>query len=553
MSAAAEGEASRPQRGASLRGAGPAAFEGGSGGIGTLPTAAAAMNPGALRGAAQGRDLDSLAHTLFLRIYPVIGLVLLITQCAIAFINYEDTVRIRTDQAASLARVTADTIARPRWMSDPSSLRALRAVTAAPDVRRAVLRDAAGRVIAVQGEEVSPKAWGMITVAAPIAPDGQAAPEGSLTLFVLGEDFRSFAQHQALLAMAAILILKLAFVVTLQLNVRRHVLGPLQRLLAAMREVERKSWTHVELSGRHRPSNEIDSVCLAFNRMVDGLQSGDEAKQLLARLEETHGKLEQANRLVMESLGYARRIQGATLPEPGALAGSGLEVGVLWEPLQMVGGDYYWMEEVGGRSIIIVADCTGHGIPGAFLSLIVATALEHILHVEKLYGPAEILAALDGRVRTRLRQDGRCATSDDGVECGICVWDRAAGDVVFAGAGLSLTYSEGGAAHRIRGAKRGLGFASRRADALNLEEVRIPANAGTTFFLMTDGVSDQMGSPSPGQRRLLGHAGLGEILVRHRELPVPDQMAALKDDLARYRGAEKARDDMTVVAFRRAS
>nr|WP_281411536.1 SpoIIE family protein phosphatase [Enterovirga sp. DB1703] len=342
----------------------------------------------------------------------------------------------------------------------------------------------------------------------------------------------------------------LAFVLTLHLNVRRHVLAPLQRLLRAMNQVERKTWTHVDPEGRFRPANEIDSVCLAFNRMVDGLQAGDEAKQLLARLEEAHRQLEAANRLVMESIGYARRIQTSTLPARDALRGSGLEVAVLWQPLHLVGGDYYWMEELDDVSVLVVADCTGHGVPGAFITLIVAMALDQILHHDRLRSPSAILAALDRIVRVRLRQDGRGAESDDGLDCGICVWRRATREVVFSGAGLSLIYVQDGQAVRVRGRRRGIGFAGRDAADPTFEEIPIRAGEGTCFYLVTDGVTDQMGGTGGSTRRLLGYRGLGGIFLRHQERPLSVQIDALKTELAHYRGSQEARDDMTVIAFR---
>ena len=148
--------------------------------------------------------------------------------------------------------------------------------------------------------------------------------------------------------------------------------------------------------------------------MVEGLRSGDAAKQLLVELEQAHDRLERANRQVIESIGYARRIQDSVLPDRNALAGAGVEVAVLWEPLHVVGGDYFWLEEIDGLCVIAEADCTGHGVPGAFLTLIVATALDRLLHERGLRAPAAILAGLDAMVRTQLRQDGRGAGRGSG-------------------------------------------------------------------------------------------------------------------------------------------
>lgn len=341
----------------------------------------------------------------------------------------------------------------------------------------------------------------------------------------------------------------LAFVLTLHANVRRHVLAPLKRLLVAMREVEHKRWVPVELDGAFRASNEIDVISQAFNRMVDGLRSGDEAKQLLQQLEQAHQKLEDANRLVMESIGYARRIQSSVLPERAALDGTGLEVAVLWEPLHLVGGDYFWLEEIDGLGILVVADCTGHGVPGAFLTLIVATSLDRLLHERALRDPAAILAALDGMVRTQLRQDGRGSESDDGLDCGICVWDRARGEIRFAGAGTALTIVEGAAVTRIRGAKRGLGYPRRPGEQVSAEVSTLRVGPGMTFYLMTDGITDQMGGAG-STRRLLGHRGVTDILASHQAAPLDEQVAHLDTALAAYRDGEARRDDMTLLAFR---
>lgn len=541
------------RRGGSLRGAGPR----GSGdflkasGFADMPrheSGASTMRPGALRGSARGRDLDSLAHTLFLRIYPVIAVVVLVTQIGIAWVNYSDQIRLYTERTDLLAAFTAKAIARPDWSASPEIYRQqVQALTLDPAFRAAALRDATGAVVMSLGDMPRRRVFDLITSQSELMVG--ANPQGRLTLAISAEDLRGNAERQAILALVTSLILMLAFVVTLHANVRRHVLAPLQRLLVAMREVEHKRWVPVNLNGEFRASNEIDVISQAFNRMVDGLRTGDEAKQLLQQLEQTHAKLEDANRQVMESIGYARRIQSSVLPERSALDGAGLEVAVLWEPLHLVGGDYFWLEEIDGLGIVVVADCTGHGVPGAFLTLIVATALDRILHERGLRSPTAILAALDDMVRAQLRQDGRGSESDDGLDCGVCVWDPAKAEIRFAGAGMALTAITDGAATRIKGGRRGLGYPRRAGGHFTTEDVAVLFAPGTAFYLMTDGISDQMGGQKP-LRRLLGHRGVTEILGAHSAEPLTAQVAALETALAEYRNGESRRDDMTLVAFR---
>jgi serine phosphatase RsbU (regulator of sigma subunit) len=208
------------------------------------------------------------------------------------------------------------------------------------------------------------------------------------------------------------------------------------------------------------------------------------------------------------------------------------------------------MEQFDDVSVLVVADCTGHGVPGAFITLIVAMALDQILHQDKLRSPSAILAALDKLVRARLRQDDRGATSDDGLDCGICLWKRDTRELVFSGAGLSLIHLQDGDATRVRGSRRGIGFARRDSSTAVFDDVVIPVAPDSCLYAMTDGVTDQMGSTAGEKRKLLGYKGLGEILLRHRHKPLSGQLDALRTELAAYRGDQKARDDMTVVAFR---
>ncbi|MHC2086650.1 SpoIIE family protein phosphatase [Methylobacterium sp. CM6244] len=542
-----------PPRKRSLRGGGPLSgddFRELAGFADASASAPGTMRPGALRGSAQGRDLDSLAHTLFLRIYPVIAIVVLATQIGIAWVNYTDSLRLYTERANLLVTLTAHSIARPDWSERPDVYTAqIQALTLDPAFQFVRAWNAAGGLVMSVGEIPAGRGLELIRASSTVTAAGRAESAGRLTLGLSTEALRRNAEKQALLALGATLILMLAFVLTLHANVRKHVLAPLKRLLLAMREVEHKRWSLVEFDGAVRASNEIDVISSAFNRMVEGLRAGDEAKQLLAELEQAHAKLADANNQVMESIGYARRIQTSVLPDRAALAGAGIDVAVLWEPLHQVGGDYFWLERLDDLSIVVVADCTGHGVPGAFITLIVATALDRLLHERGLRSPAEILTALDEMVRVQLRQDGRGAESDDGLDCGVCIWDPAARRLSFAGAGLALTSITKAGLARIKGARHGLGYPRHGSTRFTTEDIILDVAPGDTFYLMTDGLTDQMAPPG-AQRRLLGHRGVSDILVRSRDEELRRQISILEAELVAYRGLESRRDDMTLVAFR---
>jgi serine phosphatase RsbU (regulator of sigma subunit) len=271
-----------------------------------------------------------------------------------------------------------------------------------------------------------------------------------------------------------------------------------------------------------------------------------EAERAFAQLDRAHGELEKANRMVLESIQYARRIQSAMLPDKQALGDAVQDIYVWWEPLHVVGGDYFWLERFGSRSLLVVADCTGHGVPGAFITLVVASALDRILHEQKQLDPAAILAALDEMVRARLRQDRPESESDDGLDAAVCLWDAEAHTVTFAGAGLPLIYSEDGNIHEIRGSRASLAYSSTRQARKFANQV-VEVKPGMTFYMLTDGVSDHMGGKP---KRLLGRKRLAAILRELQGKPMSEQVQAIQRALDEYRGQEPRRDDTTLLGFR---
>lgn len=268
------------------------------------------------------------------------------------------------------------------------------------------------------------------------------------------------------------------------------------------------------------------------------------------QLAETHRELDRANRLVLESIRYARRIQTALLPDLRALDGMMDDIQVSWQPLDVVGGDYFWLERFAGpdgdTGLIAVIDCTGHGVPGAFMTMVVASALDRILHEMRLRTPSEILEHLDRMVRLRLRQDRPDAESDDGLDAAVCVYDLAAGTLTYAGASIPLLFTVGAEVVEIKGSRASLGYRS-QPPSERFTDHRIAVEPGTTFYLLTDGVHDHVGG---ARRRLLGRRRFAAMIRERLALPLAAQIVQLEAALDDYRGVEPRRDDMTLVGFR---
>lgn len=339
-------------------------------------------------------------------------------------------------------------------------------------------------------------------------------------------------------------------------NLKRHagdelglLMGTVDKLLQAFQ---------LGLNQRNKAQRELLQLTMQLEKRVEErtrdleeamaalAEEKSEAERAFAQLDRTHGELEKANRMVLESIQYARRIQSAMLPDKQALGDAVQDIYVWWEPLHVVGGDYFWLERFGSKSLLVVADCTGHGVPGAFITLVVASALDRILHEQKQLDPAAILAALDEMVRARLRQDRPESESDDGLDAAVCLWDAEARTVTFAGAGLPLIYAEDGNIHEIRGSRASLAYSSTR-QARKFTNHMVEAKPGMAFYMLTDGVSDHMGGKP---RRLLGRKRLAAILQSLQGKPMSEQVLAIQQALDEYRGQEPRRDDTTLLGFR---
>jgi phosphoserine phosphatase RsbU/P len=494
-----------------------------------------------------GRPRRGLARKVFAFTFPVIALVVFLTQVGVAVINYREQLRTHLDRARLTATLTAEALARPVWNLDqPVFESQVRAIEQDDNFRHARLLDEKGRVLFQTGN--TDPSSDTIEVRAPIKEPGGTNPIGEFILIMSTAELRSNAYFQAGIGFPAIIILLVGFFITLHIAIRRLVGKPLNLLLDAMSKVERKEWTKVDMNG----DDEIFQVVDAFNRMVDSLVAGDEAKRLLIELEQAQKKLlkkndqlQKANRLIIESIQYARRIQTAMLPDKHALDRNMKDIHVCWEPLHLVGGDYFWLERFDDQCLLAVMDCTGHGVPGAFMTLVVASALDRILREERTLTPSRILTALDEMVRARLRQDKPDSDSDDGLEAAICLLNPRDRTITFAGAGLPLIYAQDGEIRELKGNRDRLGYHSLPPKQPFRDHI-LTVQPNMTFYLMTDGIPDHMGGDPP---RLLGKKRLAKIMKPLLGRPLQEQLTVIQAELETYRGHEPRRDDMTMIAF----
>ena len=277
-----------------------------------------------------------------------------------------------------------------------------------------------------------------------------------------------------------------------------------------------------------------------------------EAREAL--LAQVLAESELKNRLIMESINYARLLQEAQLPRPNRFAHRLKDWGVLWQPRDTIGGDLWWVTPDDGQNTMtfVVVDCAGHGVPGAMLALLASTTLERIFAGNPDTGPADALMALGNALRRGLNQDQDLVEGDvahdDGCDAAALQIHTATGQVVFAGANLSaLQLPATGPIIRRRGDSMRLGY----RDALDARptEQTFVCQPGDRWVMATDGVVDQVGHQEGQAPRAFGFKRLMQCLEDERALNASALMNKLGQTLQDWQGEGLRRDDVTALCL----
>lgn len=272
------------------------------------------------------------------------------------------------------------------------------------------------------------------------------------------------------------------------------IVTPLTWFLAIKEIIEREQMQK-ELA-RHRDHLEE----LVEERTAELASANEQLDQKNSDLNKTLEKVEEANREITESITYARTIQRSLLAPLETVKSCLPDSFFIWKPCEIVSGDIYHIDRFEDGVLISVIDCTGHGVPGAFMTMLVFSAIRRITRTEKCHDPAEILNRLNYIIKKTLQQDTEHALSNDGLDAAICfvqlsekeqlVTNNAS--VIFAGAKLPLIYIQNEELKVIRGDRQSLGY---KNSDLNFKFTnhRIPIEKGMSFYMYSDGFTDQLG------------------------------------------------------------
>lgn len=245
------------------------------------------------------------------------------------------------------------------------------------------------------------------------------------------------------------------------------------------------------------------------------------------------------------SIKYASRIQRSILPDDDMLSAVLTDHFVIWEPRDVVGGDIYWHGAWGDGCIIVLGDCTGHGVPGAFMTIIAVAALERAMSEIKGGDVAKLISCMHQFIQMTLSQHYEGGDSDDGIELGACYFVPDKPQMTYVGARFELLINEGGEISRVKGTKQGMGYRG-VPYTQEYEEKLIDLKSEQSFYLASDGLIDQVGGD---RKRMFGKKRLRELLLSIQDIPMSEQKEVIYQALLDYQGDEIRRDDVSVIGF----
>ncbi|AYB31752.1 PAS domain S-box protein [Chryseolinea soli] len=287
---------------------------------------------------------------------------------------------------------------------------------------------------------------------------------------------------------------------------------------------------------------------------VNAIPEFDESNKLESVLVVSHDiterkmielEIQNKNKKITESINYAKRIQNAILPNSRVINKALPDSFILYKPRDVVSGDFPWFVQIKDDIFIAAVDCTGHGVPGALLSLIGYFLLNDIVRSRKITEPGKILDLLDEGVTTTLRQD-EDATTKDGMDIALCKINMAAGEVEYAGAHRPLYIMKNGVMDEVKGNKFPIGGGIFK-NQTNFTNTKIKLEKGDSIYFSSDGFPDQFGGT---EGRKFGPKRTREIIEQVHKLPMQTAMNTFDEQWEGWRGDTKQTDDVLLIGIK---
>ncbi len=340
-------------------------------------------------------------------------------------------------------------------------------------------------------------------------------------------------------------------------------IGDMSKALTSLVEGLRRTtdFSHAVAAGDfaadYQPLSEEDVLGHALLKMRDELGQRERILEMkvMERTEEVVRQKEEVERQsrkvvelyknVTDSIRYAKRLQESILPADKRIRELLPDTFVYYRPKDIVSGDFYWFERVDDRVIFAAVDCTGHGVPGAFMSLIGHNGLNQAVKENGRARPSEVLKDLNRIAYDALHKDREQYLVRDGMDMALCSFDPARGVLEYAGANCPLYLVRNNEVLLFAPDKNAIG--SFDLDGKSFTDHRIKLQRGDMVYIFSDGYADQFGGPK-GKKFL--YRRFRELLVEISAHPTDRQRGLLQEAFNSWRGAHEQVDDILVIGMR---
>ncbi len=285
-----------------------------------------------------------------------------------------------------------------------------------------------------------------------------------------------------------------------------------------------------------KPFNTSELLARVTTQMVLKKSKDDIARYLK--------EIELKNKQITDSIRYAKSIQNAILPDMEFMKKEMPEHFVLYKPKDIVSGDFYWVKKINNFLIIAAVDCTGHGVPGAFMSMLGTSFLNETVTKTKLDKPNEILERLRKRVKVSLKQTGKDIEQRDGMDMALCILDLDNKEMQYAGAYNPLYLIRDGELIEYK--------ADRQPVAIHYVEKEftnhvIKLQEGDTFYIFSDGLYDQFGGP---ENTKFKSKNLKQLIVDNSGKSMSEQKKVYEQVFNEWKGDNEQIDDVLLIGIR---
>jgi serine phosphatase RsbU (regulator of sigma subunit) len=272
-------------------------------------------------------------------------------------------------------------------------------------------------------------------------------------------------------------------------------------------------------------------------------QQNEEIRTQRDHLADSNIKIQLQHKQIEDSIDYARQIQESLFPSPATIKSVLGEYAMFYLPKDVVSGDFYWIHQASHYTYIAVGDCTGHGVPGAFMSVLSISLLNEIVKGKGIINPAGIMNEMRRLIMLSLKQDATRMGGTDGLELAICRIDRDTNKVVFAGAQRPLFLVREKSITEYPPNKMPI---SAHITMTDFTEIELDTKQEDVYYLLSDGYQDQF---DKNNKQRYGKQRIKDLILKLHELPMQKQSKTLETEYFAWRGHTEQTDDVLILGF----